>query len=310
MRARFALLAFLPLSLAASCSIVAGLGDFEPADEGSGAAGAGSPASSTGASSAQGGGGAGSSQGGAGSSQGGGGSGPGPGGSGSVGGAGPGGNGGTGGTPECNVPPCDVGAPCVNPSDCKTGVCEGQVCACNDHLVISELRSRGGPGGNPGNNDFIELYNPTGDFVTLADGEWTVEYRSSTGFTWTERWTSTGEIIGPYGHLLLANTGFSGAGVTPNHVYGQGIGDDAAVRLKYVATIIDQVCYCTIGCLPFAGYGCEGTPVVNPASDGSVSMERKGGGMSGSCIDTDDNSADFKQTAPSDPQNLASPATP
>jgi hypothetical protein len=297
----------LALPIFASCSLVAGLGDFEPADEGSGAAGAGSPASGTGASGAQGGGGA-SSQGGAGSSQGGGGNAPGPGG-GPNGGAGPGGNG-AGGAPECDAPPCDVGAPCVNPSDCKTGVCEDSFCACNDHLLISELRSRG-PGGNPGNNDFIELYNPTGNFITLAAGEWTVEYRSATGSTWTPRWASTGEILAPYGHLLLANSGFNGAGVTANHTYLQGIGDDAAVRLKHVATIIDTVCYCMIGpCEPYAGYGCEGTPVVNPAQDSSISMERKGGGMSGSCIDTNDNAADFKETAPSDPQNLASPTVP
>jgi hypothetical protein len=292
----------LLLPLVASCSLVAGLGDFEPADEGSGAAGAGSPASSGGAQGGSGG----ASQGGA-TSQGGGGTGP------VGGGAQAGGAGGTGGAAPCVSPPCDVGQACTLPADCKSGKCDDNVCTCNDHLVISEVRTRSA---SSGSDDFIELYNPTGADVVLTANDWTLEYRNSGSMTYSDRWKSSGETIPAYGHLLIANIDFSGP--VPDVAYDAGIGDDASIRLRHMAGVVDAICYCSTDnpCLPFTGsppFSCEGTPVFNPNgpdTDGDISMERKGGGAAGSCIDTDQSSDDFKTLEPADPQNSTSAPVP
>ena len=93
-----------------------------------------------------------------------------------------------------------------------------------------------------------------------------------------------------------------------DQTYGTGITDDGGVALFAPSpdnTIIDQV-----GLSAGSAFR-EGTPLASLGStNADRGYERKPGGAGGSTVDTGDNAADFQVTAPSDPQNLASPFVP
>jgi len=298
----------LGLSWLGGCALVAGLGDFEPDDD-DGVAGSGETSSSSiGPGGGQPGG-----------------AGPGSGGAGAVGGNGAS-TGGAGGLPgncddgamngdetgeDCggSCPPCPIGEGCEVAKDCVTGVCgTGNLCACSNHLVISELRTRGLNGAG---DDFVEIYNPFSTPVTLTADAWSIDGRSGTGATYTPRWISTGETIAPYSHLLIVGANYISS-PPGDAVFIASITDDASVVLKNNTTTIDAVCIC-INCT-FTGVGhiCEGAKVANPTAgdDTDASIERKVGGAAGNCVDTGDNGNDFAASMPAKPQNADSPPTP
>jgi hypothetical protein len=221
------------------------------------------------------------------------------------------------GGPSC--PKCDVAKACGGGGDCKTGSCVAGACACsNDHLVISEVRSRGAAGAA---DEFIELYNPTPADVVL-DATWKVDARSSTAGSYAVRWTGSGKTIPSHGHYLIANTGYVQAPNKDDPFAGAaGITDASSLRLLSGAAVIDAVCYgfsaSTKAALMGVGYVCEGTPADNlphnnttGVGDADVSIQRLPGGALGNCIDAGDNSADFISTTPALPQSTTSPTTP
>ncbi|HVY49220.1 MAG TPA: hypothetical protein VHB21_25190, partial [Minicystis sp.] len=222
-------------------------------------------------------------------------------------------------------PPCGVGATCGAGSDCTTARCIGGVCA--DALVISEVQSRGSAGGN---DEFVELYNPTASAV-VVDATWTLLFRSiESGCSTTDEllFTGAGQSIPSHGHLLVAAAGganpYDGA-VAADATYGPpssslSLRDAGSVILKHGAAVADALCYYLPSQMPsvFAGcggYTCEGTPVQNdhdasPGTNADLGLERAPGGASGSTQDTDDNATDFAATAASDPEDLASTPVP
>ena len=159
---------------------------------------------------------------------------------------------------------------------------------------------------NGGNDDFIELYNPTSTPVTL-DSSWKLEARSNTAATYGTRWTGTDEVIPAHGHYLV--TGESYADLPPGDgKLSSGITDATSIKLTQSGAVIDAVCYAfsLTTSTPFttdATYTCEGTPADNSAHDNSgatdvdVSIERKGG----NCTDTGNNAADFIVQSPATP---------
>ena len=215
---------------------------------------------------------------------------------------------------------CGVAKACTSGTDCKTGSCVAQKCSCaNDHLVISEIRSRGAAGAS---DEFIELYNPTGAAVVL-DATWKLEARSSTAASYgnTPRWVGTGKSIPSHGHYLLTNTDYIQMPAQDDATTTAGITDASSIRLVHGATLVDAVCYgfnaSSKSALLAAGYDCEGAPADNlphnntsGVGDADVSLQRLPGGALGNCIDTGDNAADFITTTPTVPQSSTSPATP
>ncbi len=128
------------------------------------------------------------------------------------------------------------------------------------HIVISEFRVRGPSGGN---DEFIELYNPTNAPVDV--GGWKINGSNNAGTTTTRMTINTGTNIPAHGHFLATN-GYSGQ-VPGNQTYTTGITDDGGIALLDVSNaIVDQ------------------------------SYERKPGGSAGSGQDTNDNNTDFQVT--------------
>lgn len=170
-----------------------------------------------------------------------------------------------------------------------------------DHLVISELTT----GGASASDEFIEIYNPTGDALPLEGLE--LIYASASGATVTRKaiWESNAPELQPGAHLLIANESGTYATIADG-LYAGGLaaaGGSVALRIQGAATAIDAVGWGTA-----ASSWLEGEPAPAPAS--GASLERKPGGATGSGQDTDDNAVDFAERSTPDPQNGASPTIP
>lgn len=182
-----------------------------------------------------------------------------------------------------------------------------------DHLVISEIRSRGV---GLASDEFIELYNPTSSAVTLDTG-WLVEGRSAAVSGYAKRWQGSGKSIPAHGHYLIGGTKYLQA-PAEDDALTSGITDAASVRLTYLAVTIDAVCYSfdatTAADLTDPTFTCEGAAAFNgphddmstPQSNIDASLERLNQG----CLDDDQSAQDFKVISPAHPENTMSPPVP
>src|SRR6185295_14897704 len=169
-------------------------------------------------------------------------------------------------------------------------------------IVISEFRTRGPNGAN---DEFVEIYNNTD--AAIAIGGFTLRGSNNAGTASVRATIPAGAILPARRHYLFVNA----AAGAPNaaladQTYSVGITDDGGIALAQPdTTIADQA-----GMSAGSAYK-EGTPLAPLVTAGlNRGYERKPGGLDGSQIDTNDNGGDFQLITPSDPQNLASAATP
>ncbi|MFP2960431.1 lamin tail domain-containing protein [Myxococcus sp. 1LA] len=191
------------------------------------------------------------------------------------------------------------------------------------HIVISEISARGATAQN---DEFIELYNPTGADITLNG--WKVQYKSSTSTTSYSGSVDIpdGTVIRAYGYLLLAHaTGYTGT-VTRDVGYNFDMSASASggghVRIgpNLAADNLDDP-----NTVDKVGYGNANQPEREPAPahpSAGGSLERKArpnstpetmaeGGvdaLAGNGSDTDNNRNDFIIRTVRQPQNSQSPA--
>lgn len=169
------------------------------------------------------------------------------------------------------------------------------------NVVISEFRFRGDDGGN---DEFIELYNPTDTPIDISG--WLIRGSNNAGSTSTRATINAGTILQAGQYYLIAHSGYTGP-TAADQTYATGITDDGGVALTLpdAATIIDQV-----GLSNGSAYK-EGTflsPWLPLTSNIDRGYERRLGGVDGNCLDTDNNASDFILLNPSNPQNSSSPA--
>ncbi|WP_163102101.1 DUF4350 domain-containing protein [Peribacillus alkalitolerans] len=184
-----------------------------------------------------------------------------------------------------------------------------------DHVVISQVYGGGGNSGAPYNKDFIELYNPTDQPVTL-DG-WSVQYASKTG---TGVWgvTNLSGTIPAYGYYLIEEGGGTNGGVAlpvPDATGSLAMaGGDGKVALVNTTTPISGAA--PANAIDFVGYGAgttafEGSGPTKPSLTNSTSAQRRPyanvtpAAGKGNAWDSNDNTADFVAGAPV-PRNTAS----
>lgn len=171
-----------------------------------------------------------------------------------------------------------------------------------NHLVISELRTRGDSGAN---DEFVELYNPTAGAVDLAG--WSLQYKSASGTSWL-RFDLPALEIPAFGWFLLARPEYSGA-VTPDAVWSNFLMSASGGHLFLVdgtSTLSD----CAAGgVVDRIGYGSGDCPEGSAASAHAAgeSLERAPGAGCGNGQDTDDNAIDFSTRAAPDPRNRFAP---
>ena len=179
---------------------------------------------------------------------------------------------------------------------------------CPDHVVISQIRTRGVNGGT---DEFVELYNPTGQQVVL-DPEWTIFSRSQTDLVDYQRWQGNGGILPAHGFFLVVGSGYAQS-PAPDDVLASGISDAGRVQLIqspdiFTNNLIDSVCFAFDGTSSalVSILGC--TPATNPhgdttSSDFDRSIER----APRDCTETGNDSVDFVAASPSTPKDSQSP---
>jgi hypothetical protein len=200
-------------------------------------------------------------------------------------------------------------------SSASAGAGTGGAAGCAlDHLVISEIRTRGKGGAT---DELIELYNPTSSAIALNDA-WVIESRSATATMYGKRWQgAVGKSVPAGGHYLITGAGYTQAPVKDDALIG-GITDAGSLRLTFLTGTIDAVCYsfdmATLADLTAPTFTCEGDAASNQPHDDSssaqsnidASLERQGQG----CLDDGSSAMDFKAISPAHPENVASPLVP
>lgn len=157
------------------------------------------------------------------------------------------------------------------------------------HIVINEVQI-GQSGSGNANNEFVEIYNPTGSDIDLSALSFKLHIRNSNGTDNNKTLTFKNKVVPLKGFFLIA----------PNNDYGTSIGADATYSVTsgnklvdnggvYISTsttanvnIIDKVGW---GSQPVGGY--EEMP-YNPSIPVGQSIKREPDGH-----DTDNNGNDF-----------------
>jgi hypothetical protein len=168
--------------------------------------------------------------------------------------------------------------------------------ASTSDIVISEFRTRG-PGG--ASDEFIELYNPTSTAVDISG--WKINASNNAGAEETRATIPASTLLRSGQYYLVANNGYTGS-VIANLRYGTAITNDGGIALiRSNSTISDEV-----GMDAGSAYQ-EGTTLPPFSGTSDQSYERKLGGASDSCIDTNDNASDFGTAGSGSLHNYASP---
>ncbi|MED4785003.1 chitobiase/beta-hexosaminidase C-terminal domain-containing protein [Brevibacillus choshinensis] len=189
-----------------------------------------------------------------------------------------------------------------------------------DHVVISEVYGGGGNSGSFYKNDFIELYNPTGQAVSLSG--WTVQYASAAGSIWQK--TELSGSIPPNGYYLIqeaAGTGGSQSLPAPDAQGSIAMGASAGkVALVSHATALSSANPAgQTGVVDFVGYGTTanaaegGAPAAAPSATVGVSRKSNESGIvpgEGNGWDTDNNGVDFLAADPGPSNALGTEGSP
>ncbi len=161
-------------------------------------------------------------------------------------------------------------------------------------IVISEVYGGGGNSGATWKNDFVELYNRSDAAVDVTG--WLVQYYSAAGTTPASgAATLSGSVAAHHTYLvqMAAGTGGTTALPTPDATGTAALsGSNGRVDLVLAdaTTVVDRVGYGTA--TTFEGSAAPGLGSTTSATRNAP------------CVDTDNNSADFRATEPS-PENSA-----
>lgn len=171
-------------------------------------------------------------------------------------------------------------------------------------VLISQVYGGGGNSGATLTHDFIELFNPGTEAVSLTG--WSVQYASSTGSSW-QKTDLTGSIA-PGGYYLVRQAAGAGGSVplpTPDATGSIAMSATAGkVFLVSQTTALTGSCPTGASIVDRMGFGSTNCPPSTPSLTNTTAALRNADG----CAFTNDAAADFSVGAPA-PRNSASPAT-
>jgi len=170
-----------------------------------------------------------------------------------------------------------------------------------DHITISQVYGGGGNSSATYTNDYVELYNPTSNTITVTG--WSLQYASAAGTSWTNK-QPIGGIIGP-GQYYLVELASGGATGAPLPVSPNISGDINISATTGKIALVNNSTTLTGGCplgnshiVDFVGYGtgatCHEGNANTPAPSNSTAIFRKNAGA----LDADQNGTDFQTGAP------------
>jgi len=172
-----------------------------------------------------------------------------------------------------------------------------------DHITISQLYGGGGNSGAIYTNDYVELYNPTSDPITITG--WSLQYNSAGGTLWTNlNKQPLGGVIAPGEYYLvsLGSGGTNGATLPAANISGTINMSATTGKIALVNNSNNLSGDCPLGIDPdivdFVGYGgsatCREGSGNAPGPNNTTALFRKNNGGT----DTDQNGSDFVTGAP------------
>jgi DNA/RNA endonuclease G (NUC1) len=168
-----------------------------------------------------------------------------------------------------------------------------------DHIVISQVYGGGGNSGATYKNDFIELYNPTANTVSVNG--WSVQYASAGGSTWAV--TDLSGSIAPGQYYLVKEAQGAGGTVdlpTPNATGTITMSSsDGKVALVDNQDSLGGSCPSDPDIVDFVGYGSascfEGLGATGSLSNTTAALRNSD---ASGIVDTNNNASDFTVGAP------------
>jgi len=190
-----------------------------------------------------------------------------------------------------------------------------------DHLVISEVQTAGGTD----DDEFIELYNPTGSPVDISS--WSIQYRGGGAATYQKKNFESDNTIPAHGFFLIAHGGSYDGTATYDMSWSQSLSATGGTVFLVNnqteltegtdggSTVVDKVAYGAGGYLRPEGTAFTPAPAANQsierkAQASSTPDTMKVGGLDefkGNGYDTNNNSNDFILRDTPEPQNSSSP---
>jgi predicted extracellular nuclease len=178
------------------------------------------------------------------------------------------------------------------------------IAAYSQPVVISQIYGGGGNANASYQNDYIELFNPTNNSISLAG--YAVQYAGATGTTW-DVVNLTGNIPAR-GYYLIQLSSNAAVGSTLPMANATGTINLAAAggKVALTNTITPLLGSCSLGTtvVDFVGYGAAncffGTGAAPGPSNNTTAVTRNSAGT----INTDNNATDFT-TAAANPRNSA-----
>jgi DNA/RNA endonuclease G (NUC1) len=170
-----------------------------------------------------------------------------------------------------------------------------------DHVVISQVYGGGGNSGATYQNDYVELYNPTGLSFNLAG--WSLQYASAAGSSWINKQPLGGTIApGEYLLVSLGSGGANGVALPAANISGDLNLSATTGKVALVNNSVNLSGACPVSVDPdivdFVGYGASATcfegAAVAPAPSNTTAILRKVDGLQ----DTNQNNADFETATP------------
>jgi len=199
---------------------------------------------------------------------------------------------------SCTDTPTSLQRPLVAPAAARRDAASGLPA-----VIISQVYGGGGNSGSTYTNDFIELFNPASQPVSLTG--YSVQYASSAGSTWQVTNLSGSIPAGGY-YLVQESKGAGGTTPLPTPDATGTIAMAAgAGKVVVLATTTAQTGTCPAGVVDQVSFGTAATDCgfkTTPTIDNATAAIRGEGG----CAYTGDLSVDFTKAAPT-PRNTASP---
>lgn len=183
-----------------------------------------------------------------------------------------------------------------------------------NHLVISQVYGGGGNTGALYKYDFVELYNPTPNPISLAG--WSLQYAGAKTNNWNSNKVNLSGTVasGKYFLIQLGNPGSEGGALPTPDLSGTGTSNNISisttagkVALVNNTTLLTGNCPLpNVAVVDFVGFGnadCfETAAATGPVSGNTTSSINR---LNNGCTDGDNNSADFVLMTVS-PRNSAS----